>query len=890
MATRDCIAALTRAAGRALSDSEVGAIFERIHKAALDLKAGRIKGEDIELGRKLGKAMPWTGTKGDKIIQQAAQLAAEDLKQEAALIERQANLQVLRLSGMTSVYRGIVSGGIKPLEAVELLIHRDYTGRTNIASLEQQVTGYRDYFLSKLQPAWDALGDDFAGFFQDKTKLLDLIRELRGEDTGNALAKKGAAAFHEVAEEARILFNANGGNVHKLDDWGNPQHHSQELVSWAGRDAWLATLTPGERAWAMVKGTPPPAAAARDYWVEYITPLLDRARYVDEFSGPMTDAELRTFLEHAWDNIATDGLASIEPGSTYMGLGKRANRHGAHRQIHFKDAESQIQYWSQFGDRSAVEILYGHISSMARDIAFIEGFGPNPNTTYRTLRDTALQEAAVKDPARTGAYQSQATKLDNLWDYASGKTKPPANIRFAGIADAIAHLNVAGKLGGAAWASFFGDKPMMEAVSNMNDLPMIQRWRNEMALLSPANAQERRLLQREGLMLDSVRSGLNRFYEGLGKASTTGKIANAVMRITGMQAINDIRKGAFGLTLMDAIGTEIKAGKTFGQLADNDVRTLRNYGITEADWKIWQLAELEDMGRGNDSVLTPSAINRVKDSVIEASGLVLAGATAADAKRTAIVKLLGAVNTESEFAIVTPGWNERASFYSGLQRGTFSGEITQAVLQFKAFPWAYLKRGMDAIANMEGTVPKAAMVAYLVVATTTAGAMLYQTRQILAGKDPLKMTDENWMKFWGSAFLYGGALGIYGDFLYSVNETRYGSGPIEALSGPTLGPLLELGIVQPLQEAKKAMEGKETHFWAKTLQDLKGFVPGGNIWYAKAAFDHLIWQQVFEQMSPGYLATIRRKMQRDYNQDWWWEPGTGVPQRLPDLPQAVERR
>ena len=338
------------------------------------------------------------------------------------------------------------------------------------------------------------------------------------------------------------------------------------------------------------------------------------------------------------------------------------------------------------------------------------------------------------------------------------------------------------------------------------------------------------MLQREGLMLDSVRSGLNRFYEGLGRASTTGKLANAVMRITGMQAINDIRKGAFALSLMDAIGTELRAGKAFATLENSDVRTLQNYGITEADWKVWRLAELEDMGRGNDSVLTSSAINRVKDADIEAAGIVPEGQSAADVKRAAIVKLLGAINTESEFAIVTPGWNERASFYAGLQRGTFSGEITRAMLQFKAFPWAYLQRGMDAIANMEGPVPKAAMVAYLITSTMLAGAMLYQTRQILAGKDPLKMTDENWWKFWAHSFLYGGALGIYGDFLYGVSETRYGSGPVEALSGPTLGPLLELGVVNPLQELGKALEGKETHFWAKELQDLKGFVPGGNIW------------------------------------------------------------
>lgn len=105
---------------------------------------------------------------------------------------------------------------------------------------------------------------------------------------------------------------------------------------------------------------------------------------------------------------------------------------------------------------------------------------------------------------------------------------------------------------------------------------------------------------------------------------------------------------------------------------------------------------------------------------------------------------------------------------------------------------------------------------------------------------------------------------------------------------PTIGPLLELGIVQPLNAAKRAIEGKETNIGAQTLQDLKGFAPFANVWYAKAALDHLIFQQVFEAMSPGYLRTIRQRTQKDYGQGWWWAPGETVPERMPDFGKAIE--
>lgn len=859
---RDCMLKLARAAGRELTDEEIGAIYERVHKAARDVRAGRIEGQDITAGKKITKSLGTPEDETNLLIQEAAQQAAAELEREAALRERQAELQLVRLGSRQADVERLAQTGVRPLDAVEKTLARDYSGRVNLVSLEQLAEGYRAYFNRRLLESWDALGSDYLGFFQDRSKLLLLVRELRGEDTGNAIAKRGAATFHQVAEEARQVFNANGGDVGRLDDWGMPQHHSQERVAAAGKDAWI----------------------------DQILPLLDRARYVDDVGQPMNEADLREFLSHAWDTIATNGHANTKPGS-FRGTGKRANRHAEHRQIHFKDAESVIAYWEAFGDRTAVEILQDHVNTMARDIAFVEHYGPNPNITYATLRDAALQKATLAEPTKTPDLEGRAVKLDGLYDYAAGRLKPTYNRTVRSVADGIAHLNVAAKLGGAMWASLFGDKAMMEAVSHMNNLPALQRWRTELAMFNPANKADRRALQRQGLMLDSVRSGLQRFYEGLGHSSFTGRIANAVMRISGMQAVNDLRKGAFGLDLMSAIGHEISAGKRWGQLADSDVRTLRNYGITEADWNTWRLARLETMV-GVENVLTPEAISRITDQELAAAHVIAQVHTPAEAdaaRRSAIVKLLGAVNTEGEFAIVTPGWRERAQFYADLQRGTVKGEIARSVLQFKSFPWAYLQRGMDAVANMDGPVPKAAMISYLMLSTTIAGAMIIQVREMLAAKDPRKMFEnpKSMAKFWGSAFLQGGALGIYGDFLYGVNETRYGSGPVEALAGPTLGPLLELGVVLPMDAAKKAIEGKDSHLAARITTRAKGFVPMNNLWYTKAATEHLFWQRVMDTLSPGYLNTIRQRTAREYGQDWWWRPGATSPDRAPDFEAAL---
>jgi hypothetical protein len=862
----DCIRRIASAAGRDLTDDETAAVFERVHKAALDVRAGRVDGTRLRQGTKVTESLGKLKD-GALIIQEAAQRAAADLEAEAAKREKQAELQLIRLGARQGDVERLVATGLNQLDAIEKTIARDYSGRLNVESLEQKATGYRDYFNRKMLETWDALGNDFLGFFQDREKLLDLVRELRGEDTGNALAKKGAKAFHDVAEEARQVFNANGGVIGKLDDWGMPQHHSQEKVAAAGKDAWTET----------------------------ILPMLDRGRYLDEYGQPMDDAKMREFLSHAWDTIATNGHANTKAGGPPIG-GKRANRHAEERQIHFKDAESVIEYWNEYGERTAVEILSNHVDTMARDIAFVEHFGPNPDTTYQTLRDQALTAATLADPTQTPTLEGRAVKLDLLYDYAAGRMKPTYRQWLRKTADGIANLNVAGKLGGAAIASFFGDKPMMEAVSHLNDIPAMQRWGSELRLLNPKNAADRRLIQTQGLMVDSIRSGLQRFYEGLGQSGFTGRLANAVMRISGMQAINDIRKGAFGLNAMAAIGDQLAKNRAFSDLDKTDVRLLKTWGITERDWSIWQLAKLDTMV-GVDNVLTPEGISRITDADLQKAGItaqVQGAATdimteGAQARRDAIVKLLGIVNTESEFAIVTPGWKERSTFYGSLQRGTVPGEMWRSMLQFKAFPWAMFQRSMDAVANQDTPTSKAIMTSYLIVSTTMAGAMLMQTRELLTGKDPLDMTDKKWWKFWGKAFLQGGALGLYGDFLYNSATTRTGSGVLETMSGPTMGPLLEIGLVQPMAAIAKNVEGKESHLAAQTLHDLKGYVPGGNLWYTKAAMDHLVWQRVLEMASPGYLAQIRQRTQRDFNQEWWWNPGETTPDRGPEFGRAIGR-
>lgn len=845
MAYFNCKARLEQAAGKALTDDELQDIFERINRAANDIKAGR---NTPPAGR--------TGLAG--VIDAVSQEAAAQKVAEAERAERNTAMQVVKLSTNWANVQEGVKAGLSPLDALSRLIVNRADGRMNVQSLESRYAGIATDMKRRIQDTWLALGNDFLGFVQDKEKVQLLIRELRGENTGDAMAKKGAQAWRNMAEEFRRRFNDGGGNIGKLEDWAFPQHHSQELVARAGEQVWI----------------------------DAVTPLLDRARYVDDAGTAWTQDRLRNFLSHAYKTISTNGYANIDPGQ-FKGTGARANRHAEERQIHFKDADAYMQYWQSFGERTFPDILMGHVESLAKDIAFVEHFGPNADASYRTMRDMAVKDMATADPTKLGQVDKAAIRLDKQWNVASGRALPVASAALAQTFDTLRNLAVAGKLGSAFWASFFGDKVMMEAVSHLNNLPMIDRWTNEMRMLNPLNGGERAMLQRQGLMLEYMQSAMSQWGEAYGNSSWSGKIASAVMRVSGMNAINEWRRGAFSLTLMGALGE--KLGMDYGKIRGTDMHLLKSYGIKKRDWEIFQLAGTDDLGHGING-LTPDAIMRITDDQLKSKNLIAQaddGAEATLLRQEAVTKLLGAVNSESKMAVVEPGWRERAQLFGNIQRGTMSGELTKAFWQFKTFPIAQFERMWDLAMSRPTAASKAATLAAMMTMMAVTGAMIIQTREMLAGKDPRPVNDPDKMvKFGLASFLQGGALGVYGDFLYQMNQTRYGTGPLELMAGPTVGSALDF-LTSTMNAGRKEYEGKgETHLLAKYMTLGKGFIPGNNLWYTKAAMDHLIFQNIQENLSPGYLATMQAKSLKEYGQDWWWKPGQGSPDRAPNVGQA----
>lgn len=240
-------------------------------------------------------------------------------------------------------------------------------------------------------------------------RMANVVRELFGESTGDAKAAALAKIWTETAEELRVRFNEAGGTVGKLERWGLPQGHSKDALLDYGREKWVAYM--------MGDG------------------VLDRDRTVHPLTKrKMTDEELRESLGLIWDRITTDGWSDKEVTGVPMGRGALWTQHADHRFLHFKSADAWMAYAKSFGNPDPFHAMMGHVGIMARDIAHMETFGPNPQVTRTYLKNWISKQAhLVKSTEAVIREQTETLK-----ELAGSLTKPDPE--FALLSDRLGDI------------------------------------------------------------------------------------------------------------------------------------------------------------------------------------------------------------------------------------------------------------------------------------------------------------------------------------------------------------------------------------------------------------------------------------------------------------------
>lgn len=714
-------------------------------------------------------------------------------------------------------------GGGGPIDPRAAKAFFDRDGRASYSNIEGRRKAIRARAFTMIDGILADHHSDVTGAVRGKAQLGDIVRELFGEDSGNAHARALAEAWSGAAETLRQRFNAAGGAIGKLEKWGLPQAHDTRRVRAAGFDAWRAEI--------------------RD--------RLDVARMIDGRTGqPFSDAGLETALREVWETIRSDGWNKRATGSA--GMASLANRRADHRFLIFKSAEDWLAYQQAFGAGNAFDAMTGHINGMARDIARMEILGPNPDASVRWLKDNLEKTAALDQAPDSKAVDRAfaATKaIDRLYDEYTGAAGRPENRTVALVFSTVRSLQTAAKLGSAT-LSAVTDTAFGFSARKFNGLPAAGMIGDYIRLVAPgAKAEHQRIVRTIGIAEEwaSRTASQGRYLGEELTGEVSRRLAEGVLRVSGLSRWTEAGRWAFGMEFIGHVTDE--RAKPFDRLDPAFARTLQRYGIGADGWDAIRATPLEtDKGH---ALIKPGNI----------------------ADQALGDRLYEAILTEMDFAVPAADLQTRAFINSVAPKGTLIGETVRSAALFKSFGISVLLAQSRRI--MEQAGPDALRYAIgLAIGTTLTGALALQLKALASGKDPRPMDDA---PFWGAAVLQGGGFGIFGDFLQST-ENRFGGGFAGTLAGP---------LAQDLQGIVDAAKAKHPAWAAARLtrQQLPGqSLWFARLAIDRLMADQI--QEAIDPNYRESWSRMKKRA-REQRTDFWWKPGQMQPDRAPDLANAV---
>lgn len=764
--------------------------------------------------------------------------------------------------------KGAVQGGaIKSL--INLLVG-DVKGKHDTLTLEGKYNGILQLDMAEMYDAFDSYMNKW-GYKMTEEQAINIVKEMDGEPTGDQAAKSLVDTWDKWAERVREEKIDLGADIRFLKDWRLPQ-------SWDSKETKHFGLSMKEKAKLLNPMTPHAEkiaiyGKAKAAWIDEAAKRIDRGRYVDAGGMPLNDEQLREVLASVHSTITTRGLSD----KTVIGQPKSlAQQLGQHRELHFKSAEDWYAFNQLVGKTDIFGTMQGSVIQNARNTALLETFGPNPVTGFQTALMTAKYLDSL-DPNKNlseGAWNAQL-----YFDEITGISKQPVSERGELFASAMLGLRqwmVATKLG-ALLLSQINDVTIYTTIAASDGLGSGKALREARKALNPLNVKDRKMSLRLGVATQTVINDIGlRYGEAVRGASFTSKMANMTVRLSGAEWWTDAMKRGYqtliGFHLTDAVknGRE-SMGPQFNEM-------LRRYGIGDAEWRIIKKAQAAKIS--GEDIITPVAVKNVEGqwSHTPEGGLEVA----LDGSDVA-VKVAAMMHTEADIAMVTPGAREMAIMRNSTKPGTAMGEFARSIALFKTFSVSLTTKVLPRIHAVEGTKAfRAGLASQFALGMMIAGGMSYQLKQIAFGRNPRDMSTG---EFWLAAAMQSGGLGIFGDFMFS-DYNRFGGDLMSSMGGP-VGSFASDLIKLTIGNARQKLMGKDTKIGAETFQFIKNNTPLMNLWYTRAALDHLLFFNIQEAMNPGYLRRMKRRTESRNDQTFWWAPGDTLPDEAPDLGYAL---
>jgi hypothetical protein len=339
---------------------------------------------------------------------------------------------------------------------------------------------------------------------------LELTRLILDPDIGKKLAGK----FGEDMSDAEHLANqyrlASDRAFQRANEAGADIQYLQGRLpqSWEARDVRFYGLSVSEKMKLALPSTPQPmrarlASRAMTKWVEFITPLIDREKYLSPETGDrLNDEEVQQMLASVWRTIATRGLAKEPDGMVTAHGQSLADAMGAHRELHFKDAESFLAANHAFGKGDIFQAMVGDLRRKAQNIALMEQFGPDPETGFLTADAYAKsQQAVATSDGRAGSVINRL-----MFDELMGKSSSAAEDRHDLVnrfMQGTRNYITAAKMG-MLLLSQVNDIATFRAIAQTDGLDTGRAFRMALKLLNPLNSADREIARKSAILTQSV--------------------------------------------------------------------------------------------------------------------------------------------------------------------------------------------------------------------------------------------------------------------------------------------------------------------------------------------------------------------------------------------------
>lgn len=677
--------------------------------------------------------------------------------------------------------------------------------------------------------------------------------------TGNRQAIQLAQIIHNYQRRGVEMVNNEGAFMGSYDGYIARTSHSSHRLIQMGEDAWLG------------------------YANQYFDLDLIYPNRSPQFIEEQLRAQYKRIASGLHDSYDPEEL-DLMPPVQGQNLARKVSER---RIIHFRDADSWLQYMRVAGDMTPTQAVFHSGVRMARDAALMRIWGTNPKRAFET--DFIHQQRLARDAGdfdTVSALETQKRHFDLWLSYMTGEANHVRNQTAALVTQNVLSIQRMAKLGFLPLAQLT-DLASIAGELRYQGVPFWDRLTGgvfqayfrggltseKRQVANLLNAYLEGELSQYGMMMETNDPRLSGTFTG-----TLNRLQEMFFRYTGATAMTNRARGSLMYMMARHWGGYQNAN--FADLGAPEQRMMRAFNIGEEEWNALRQSTWMVGSEGN-TFLTPADAQNIPDIAIDNYNAATGNHFAYHEFRDEMTRRLYSLYADRmDYGVLNPGVGERAILFQGAEPGSALGVALRLITQFKTFMVAQLRKtwgreiygGQGSLGAMSGLIQFA-------VTGTVLGAASNFFSQLLKGQDPVSQWRKNPALAVAAGFTRAGSASVIGDYLFS-DFNRHGTSIAAYALGPTVGNM------ETFSRAYSAMVRGENPA-GDLLTLARSMTPFTNMFYTKMATDFLIWNGLTEWANPGYLRRVERRLKKDQGIEFMGTPApvraiTGASSFAPD--------